>query len=143
LLYLTWLPIGGLYGYSTRVVKDNTQKGGNWVIVKRIVYLVTAALLAMLILVPTALAQDAVPAGDDDPLVPEQNAMVVDEAQLQQIAGEPLPSQQPTTEPVPVAGEPLPKTGGPEIGSAWVVILPASALLLGLGVLAYGVSRRR
>jgi hypothetical protein len=137
------LPIDPDSGYSTRVVMDNTQKGGNWVIVKRIVYLATAALLAMLILVPSALAQDAVPAGDDDPFVPEQNVTVVDEAQLEQIAGSPEPSQGPTTEPVPVAGEPLPKTGGPEIGSAWVVILPASALLLGLGVLAYGVSRRR
>lgn len=137
------LPIDAKSGYSTQVVRVNTQKGGNWVIVKRIVYLATAALLAMLILVPSALAQDAVPAGDDDPFVPEQNVTVVDDSQLEQIAGEPEPSQQPTTEPVPVTGQPLPKTGGPEINSAWAVVLPTSALLLGLGVLAYGVSRRR
>jgi hypothetical protein len=107
------------------VVRDNTQKGGNWVIVKRIVYLATAALLAMLILVPGALAQDVHP-GDDDPFLPEQNVIVVEHAELERMAGQPLP-----------------KTGGPEIGSALAGVLPASALLLGLGVLAYGVSRRR
>ena len=35
---------------------------------------------------------------------------------------------------------PLPKSGGPAVGS---VLLPASALLLGSGVLAYTVLRRR
>jgi hypothetical protein len=105
--------------------------------VKRIAYLAVGALLAMLILAPGALAQDALPGEDDDPLLPEPNAVVVDEDTLQQIAGQLLPSQ-------PPAGEPLPKTGGPEIGSsAWAVILPASALLLSLGILAYSVSRRR
>ncbi len=106
-------------------VRDNTQKGGNRVIVKRIIYLATAALLAMLVLVPGAVAQDLLP-GDDDPFLPEQNVIVVEHAELERIAGQPLP-----------------KTGGPEIGSALTGILPASALLLGLGVLAYGVSRRR
>ena len=101
----------------------------------------------MLILVPSALAQQDVLPGDDDPLAPEPHP-VVESAELERIAGQPLPSQPPTIEPLPVSGQPstgdpLPKTGGPEIGSTAAVVLPAGALLLGLGVLAYGVSRRR
>ncbi len=36
--------------------------------------------------------------------------------------------------------EPLPKSGGPAVAS---VLVPAAALLLGTGVLAYAVLRRR
>jgi hypothetical protein len=119
--------------------------------VKKIVYLAASTLVAMLILVPTALAQDAQFPGDTDPFSPETNAVVVTEAQLEQIAGQPLPSSQgPIIEPVPVTGQPstsapLPGTGGLEIdGSALAVVLSASILLLlGLGVLAYAVSGRR
>jgi hypothetical protein len=38
--------------------------------------------------------------------------------------------------------QPLPKSGGPAIGST-SVLLPAAALLLGSGVLAFAVLRRR
>jgi LPXTG-motif cell wall-anchored protein len=101
--------------------------------VKRILYLATAALVAMLILMPAALAQEAVP-GDDDPHTPEPNAVVVgSHGELEQIAGKPVPAH---------PGEPpkgLPKTGGPAVS----VILPAAALLLvGSGVLVYVVRRR-
>ena len=91
---------------------------------KRVVYLAVAALVALLILAPAALAQevDMVP-GDDDPYLPEPNAVEVDMATLQQIAGQSLP-----------------KTGGPEIGAG---ILPAAALLVSAGVMAYAVLRRR
>ncbi len=90
---------------------------------KRIIYLATAALVAMLILMPGALAQSAVP-GDDDPLLPEPNAIVVSEEELEKIAGQPLP-----------------KTGGPEILGTPMIL--AAALLLGSGVLAYAMLRRR
>ena len=73
---------------------------------KRIVLLATAAVVAMLILVPTAMAQD--------------------------------------TEPLPASGgqtEPLPTSGG--IGVNPSVLVPAAALLLGSGVVAYAVMRRR
>jgi hypothetical protein len=92
--------------------------------VKRVVYLAVAALVALLILSPIALAQgvDLVP-GDDDPYSPEPNAVEVDMETLQQIAGQSLP-----------------KTGGPAVGE---VILPAAALLVGAGVMAYAVLRRR
>jgi LPXTG-motif cell wall-anchored protein len=104
--------------------------------VKRILYLATAALVAMLIVVPAALAQEAVP-GDDHPHLPEPNAVAVgSHEELERIAGKPVPSQHPG-EPPDQGG--LPKTGGPSVS----VILPAAALLLvGSGVLAYVVRRR-
>ncbi len=90
---------------------------------KRIIYVAMAALVAMLILVPGALAQSAVP-GDDDPLLPEPNAIVVSEEELQKIAGQPLP-----------------KTGGPETFATPMIV--AAALLLGSGAVAYAMLRRR
>ncbi len=105
-------------------------------LLRRITYLVTTALLAMLILVPAALAQNMIP-GDDHPHSPEPNAVVVgSHEELEQIAGKPVPSQHPG-EPPEQGG--LPKTGGPSVSA----ILPAAALLLvGSGVLAYVVLRR-
>ncbi len=110
---------------------------------KRLVYLATGALVAMMILVPAALAQDMVP-GDDHPHLPEPNAVVVDSrGELEQIAGQPAPSQHPGDHPEPVPAAPpqgLPKSGGPAV----TVILPAAGLLLvGSGVLTYATLRRR
>jgi hypothetical protein len=68
---------------------------------KRAIFLVMAALLAMLILVPMGVAQDTVM----------------------------------TPSPTP-AGQP-PPTGGPSI------VLPATVLLLGSGILTYAILRRR
>jgi hypothetical protein len=82
--------------------------------VKRITYLVAIAFLAMMILVPTALAQDIL-SSDDDPMAPEPNAIELSHEELQQIAGQPLPSQMPTS-------EPLPQTGAP------AVVLPAKVM---------------
>ena len=105
---------------------------------KRVAYLALAAVVAMLILAPSALAQDAVPGGDDHPHLPEPNAVVVgSHEELERIAGQPVPSQHPG-EPPEQGG--LPKTGGPSVS----VILPAATLVLvGSGVLAYVVVRRR
>ncbi len=72
---------------------------------KKLVLLATAALVAMLILVPSALAQ--------------QDTTVVQEST--------------------VVG-PLAPSGGPLAPS---VLLPAAALLLGAGVVAYALVRRR
>jgi hypothetical protein len=123
-----------------RAVEGNAQKGGNGVIVKRMMCLAAAAVVAVLVAAPGALAQqyDAAP-GDDDPHLPEQNVVVVGHDELQQIAGQPLPQQQPT-EPVPVPDDEatLAQTGGPTI------LLPVlAAVVLGSGVLAaYTVLRR-
>ncbi len=80
---------------------------------KRLTYLLTAILVALLILVPTALAQEE------------------EEAQE-----ETMPMQEETL----IYEKEVPKTGGPRIQS---VLLPAAALLVGSGVLTYAVLRRR
>lgn len=110
---------------------------------RKTICLAMAALVAMFILVPVALAQNAVP-GDDDPHLPEPNAVEVgSQEELERIAGQPVPSQHPGQHPEPVPAAPtqgLPKTGGPSVS----VILPAGALLLvGSGALAYAAFRRR
>ena len=74
---------------------------------KRLVYLVTAALVALLIMVPVAMAQQ------------ESTIMI----------------EQETT-------QPLPKSGGVNVGAS-TVLVPAAALLLGAGVLGYATLRRR
>jgi hypothetical protein len=78
---------------------------------KRVILLATAALVAMLILVPTAMAQE-------DTMMMEQTTM---------------------TESTMMMDEDLPKSGGPSPS----VLLPAAALLVGSGVLAFAVLRRR
>ena len=85
---------------------------------KRIVLLVTAALVAMLILVPTAMAQEMM----------EEEKMMEGQMMEQTMKME--------------MTQPLPPSGGPAMGSA-SVLLPAAALLLGSGVLAVAVLRRR
>ena len=72
---------------------------------KRLIYLAAATLVAVLILVPTAMAQ---------------TEMTVEMEKTQ----------------------PLPKSGGPAIGSP-SVLLPTAVLLMGAGVLGYAVLRRR
>ena len=116
------------------------RKGESFV--KRLVYLATATLVAMLILVPAALAQNMAP-GDDHPHLPEPNAVVVgSHEELEQVAGQPVPAQHPGEPPEQGPASPsggLPKSGGPPVG----VILPAGALLLaGSGVFVYAVLRR-
>ncbi len=78
---------------------------------KRVVYLAMAALVAMLILEPSAMAQEEM-------TVMQEETMMMETTQ------------------------PLPKSGGPAIGGT-SVLLPAAALLLGSGVLAFAVLRRR
>lgn len=112
---------------------------------KKITYLALAALVAMLILAPAALAQDARP-GDDDPLAPEQNVVVLEEDALEQAVGKQIPEQIPD-EPIDEPGGPAPKGGTlPTSGGAVVpsaLLLPAAALLMGSGVLTYAVLKRR
>ena len=66
-----------------------------------------AALVALMILVPSAIAQE---------MTMKENIMMEKTV------------------------EPLPPSGGPAVGS---VLLPAAALLVGSGILAYAVLRRR
>ena len=119
---------------------------------KRLLYLATAAVVYMLILVPAALAQDVNPR-DDDPHSPEPHPQVATEEELARIAGQPVPAQAPvqqhpgevpdnpgTHSPTAQGGPGLPSTGGVSV----IVILPAAALLLmGSGVVTYAALRRR
>jgi hypothetical protein len=75
--------------------------------VKKTVYLFVVALVAMMILVPTAMAQ-------------QETTIQIEQEKTQ----------------------PLPKSGGVELGAS-TVLVPAAALLLGAGVLGYATLRRR
>ena len=76
---------------------------------KRLVYLSVIALVALMILVPSAMAQDTV--------VKKAERTIVEKKE-----------------------EDLPKSGGPAVSS---LLMPAAALVVGSGVLAYAVLRRR
>ena len=76
---------------------------------KRLVYLSVVALVALMVLVPSAMAQETV--------VKKAERTIVEKKE-----------------------EDLPKSGGPAISS---VLMPAAALVVGSGVLAYAVLRRR
>jgi hypothetical protein len=119
--------------------------------VKKVAYLAGTTVVALLILAPSAMAQDVVE-GEDDVLTAEREATVVEHGELEQIAGQPLPKEAPD-EPIDEPGGPLPKEGTqpkggtlPKSGgvmSSSALLLPAAALLLGSGVLGYAVLRRR
>ncbi len=81
---------------------------------KRLLYLVAAAVVAMLILVPSAFA------AQEGTAVIEQTIEVEREATV-----------------------PLPPSGGPGISGPAIILPAAAALLLGSGVLAYAVLRSR
>ena len=76
---------------------------------KRIVYLSVIALVALMILAPSVMAQQTVVSKAEKTMVEKKE-------------------------------EDLPKSGGPAISS---VLMPAAALVVGSGVLAYAVLRRR
>src|ERR687898_1189601 len=63
-------------------------EGENWAIVYRTTSLAIPALVPMLVLAPSALAQDAVE-GEGDVLTAERDGMVVAHGDLEQIAGKP------------------------------------------------------
>ena len=76
---------------------------------KRLVYLSLVALVALMVLVPSAMAQDTV--------VQKAERTIIEKKE-----------------------EDLPKSGGPAVSS---LLIPAAALVVGSGVLAYAVLRRR
>ncbi len=117
---------------------------------KRLMYLATAAVVFMLILVPAALAQQDMAPGDDDPHSPEPHPQVASHEELARIAGQPVPAQAPTQQHPgevphsPTTHSPTAQGGGLPATGGVSVILPAAALLLvGSGVLAYAALRRR
>ncbi len=87
-----------------------------------------ASLLAMLIVVPSAFAEDEDMEETNGEMMEETNGAMEDDEMMEE-------------ETAPTAGEGIegevPDTGGPAI------LLPAAALLIGAGVLTFAVVRRR
>src|SRR5215212_8683293 len=119
---------GMLRGVSS---KRHMQREGG--LVKRAIFLATAALLAMLILVRMAMAQGETTLPESPPpcATTMVNGSVVCPGQW--VGG----SGNRGTTMVNGSASPTPTTGGPAI------LLPAAALLLGSGILSYAVLRRR
>jgi hypothetical protein len=85
---------------------------------KRIILLAMVALMAMLVLAPTAMAQDTT-------MMMEDSAMMMEGSMMEMTgAGQ-------------MDDDDLPTSGGPAI------LLPAAALLVGSGILTYAILRRR
>ncbi len=91
---------------------------------KRIVYLATSALLALLILAPVAVAQEMM---EKDKM--DESKMMEKEKMMEQ------PKKMEKDKKME-----MPKTGGPSPG---LFLLPAAALLLGTGLVAGYVVRRQ
>ncbi|MDN5698194.1 MAG: hypothetical protein L0G70_09525 [Rubrobacter sp.] len=98
---------------------------------KRLIYLATASMLALLILAPTAMAQDDTMMGST---MMEDTAMMEDTSMMEDTAM--MDDMEETTAGEGAEGD-LPESGGPAI------LLPAAALLLGAGILTFAVVRRR
>jgi hypothetical protein len=102
--------------------------------VKRIALLTMAALTALVILVPTATAQEMM----DDSMMMEESKMMDESMMMEQPKME-----QKMEEPKMMEKKgkmEMPKTGGPSLG---LLLLPAAALLVGMGLMAGYVVRRR
>ncbi len=107
---------------------------------KRLVYLAMAALLALVILVPTATAQEMMdePNMMDESMMMEQPKMMDDSMMMEQSKMEqPEMMEKGKMEKGKMA---MPNTGGPSLG---LLLLPATALLAGMGLMAGYVVRHR
>ena len=112
---------------------------------KRLVYLAMAALMALVILVPTATAQEMM---DESMMMEESNMM--DESMMEQpkmmddsMMMEQSKMEQPNSMEkgkMEKGKMEMPMTGGPSLG---LLLLPAAALLVGMGLMAGYVVRRR
>ena len=98
---------------------------------KRAILLATVALLAMLVLVPMAMAQDTTMMMMGSTMMMEQtggqmmgSTMMMEGSMMEMTSGQ-------------MSENPLPTSGGPAI------LLPAAALLVGSGILTYAILRRR
>jgi hypothetical protein len=107
--------------------------------VKRMVYLATAALLALMILVPTATAQEMM----DESMMMEQQPSMMDDSMMME---QPMMEQKMEEPKMMEKGKmekgkmEMPMTGGPSLG---LLLLPAAALLVGMGLMAGYVVRHR
>jgi hypothetical protein len=102
---------------------------------KRLVYLAMATLMALVILVPTATAQEMM---DESMMMDDSNMM--DESMMEQpkMMDDSMMMEQPNS--MEKGKMEMPMTGGPSLG---LLLLPAAALLVGMGLMAGYVVRRR
>jgi hypothetical protein len=116
---------------------------------KRLVYLAMAALMALVILVPTATAQEMMDESMMDESMMDESmmmddSMMMDESMMEQpqMMDDSMMMEQPKMEqPKMEKGKmEMPMTGGPSLG---LLLLPAAALLVGMGLMAGYVVRRR
>ncbi|CAN5211848.1 hypothetical protein BH24ACT16_BH24ACT16_06460 [soil metagenome] len=112
---------------------------------KRLIYLATVSMLALLIMAPTAMAQDSTMMGStmmEDSMMGSTmmedsmmgSTMMEDSMMEDSMMGSTMMEE--TTAGSGASGD-LPESGGPAI------LLPAAALLLGAGILTFAVVRRR
>lgn len=101
---------------------------------KRLVYLAMAALMALVILVPTATAQEMM----DESMMMDESVMMDDSMMMEQSKME-QPEMMEKGK-MDKGKMEMPKTGGPSLG---LLLLPAAALLVGMGLMAGYVVRRR
>ena len=100
---------------------------------KRLVYLAMAALMDLGILVPTATAQEMM---DESMMMDEttmDESMMMEQSKMEQKMEEPKMMEK-------KGKMEMPMTGGPSLG---LLLLPAAALLVGMGLMAGYVVRRR
>jgi hypothetical protein len=91
---------------------------------KRAILLATVALLAMLVLVPMAMAQDTTMMMGSTMMMEQTGGQMMGSTMMEMTSGQ-------------MAQDDLPTSGGPAI------LLPAAALLVGSGILTYAILRRR
>jgi hypothetical protein len=99
--------------------------------VKRIAYLTMAALLAWVILVPTATAQEMM---DESSMMMEQQPKMMDDSMMIE------QSKMMEQGKMEKGKMEMPMTGGPSLG---LLLLPAAALFAGMGLMAGYVVRHR
>ena len=100
---------------------------------KRLMYLTMATLTALVILVPTVAAQEMM----DESKTMEQQPKMMDDSMMEQSKMEQPMMEKGKMEKGKMA---MPNTGGPSLG---LLLLPAAALLAGMGLMAGYVVRRR
>ena len=98
---------------------------------KRAIYLVTAALVALMIFAPAAPAQEMM----EEKMMTEDTTMM-DQPQM-------MDQGKMMDQPQMMQQQMVPKTGGGSFGGPALILPATAALLLGSGVLGYATFRRR
>ena len=104
---------------------------------KRIAYLAIATLVALVILVPNATAQEMMDESMMDESMMTDESMMMEQSKMEQKMDQPEMMEKGKMEKGKME---MPMTGGPSLG---LLLLPAAALLVGMGLMAGYVVRHR